>query len=80
MFFDLDQQLLVYIRVEKSVGNSRVVNTIQMNYSFLYRRRKLVMSISTGSVTNDINGNIIHTFLRVNNKAKKNYQCKINIQ
>lgn len=77
MFLDLDQQLLVYIRGEGGVRKSRVVNTIQMGFSLLGRKKELVISAPTGSTANRIGGSTVDTALGINNRAGKNYQYKI---
>lgn len=73
MFFDLDQQLLVYIRGEGGIGKSRVVNAIQIDYFLYSKRREFVISASTNSAANSIGKSIVYTTLKVNNRAGKNY-------
>lgn len=49
------------------------MKAIKMRFALLDRRKELMISISTGSTANGISGSTIHTTLRVNNKADKNY-------
>ena len=50
-----------------------------MDFILFNRRKKLVISISTCSITNGISGSIVHIVLRVNNLVEKNYHNIINI-
>lgn len=47
---------------------------------FFSKRKKLVISAATSFATNNISRSNVYTAFRVNNKAEKNYQCKISIQ
>lgn len=77
MFLNLDQQLLVYIRIEKGIAKSRVVNAIWPDFFLLGNRKELVISTPIGFAVNSICGSIMHTALGIINKIEKNYQCKI---
>lgn len=44
-----------------------------MKFTLLGRRKELVISIPTSSEANSIGGNIVHTTLKVSNRANKNY-------
>lgn len=50
-----------------------------MSFAPLGRRNELVISMPTGSVTNNIGGSTVYTALGVNNRAGKNYPAKNNI-
>lgn len=67
MYLDLDQQLLIYIRVEKMLEKSKVVKTIEINFVLLNKRNELVISASTGFTLNDIDESIIHIAPKINN-------------
>lgn len=73
MFWDSDQQLLVYIKSEEDVRKSRVINTIQMGIILLGRRIELVISMPINITANSIHQSIIHTALGINSRLKKNY-------
>lgn len=80
MFPDLDQQFFVFIKGKGGIGKSRVVNNIQMRFFLFGTREKLVIFTPTGFVINSISRNTIHIVFEINNRARKNYQCKINTQ
>lgn len=73
MFFDIDQQLLIYIRDERSIKKNKIVNTIEIRFFLFGKRKKLVISISIGFAINSIDKNIIHIAFGVNNRIRKKY-------
>lgn len=77
MFLNLNQQLLVYIRVEKGIKKSKVVNAISIGFILLDRETKLVISVPINSTANGIGGITVYITLRVNSKVGKNNQYKI---
>lgn len=79
MFLNLDQQLLVYIKVKRDIRKSRVINTIQIGIFLFSRMKKLMMFSLLGSRANDIIENIVHTTHAINNMAKKNHLYIIGI-
>lgn len=79
MFFDIDQQLLIYIRDEKSIKKNKIINTIEMGFFLLGKRKKLPISTSISFAINDINKNTIHIAFEINNRVKKNSSSKIRV-
>lgn len=71
--------MLIYIRGEGRIEKIRDVKAIEMGFAPLGRRNELVISVPTGSVTNNIGGSTVYTALGVNNRAGKNYQAKNNV-
>lgn len=65
MHFDLDQQLLIYIRDEREIEKSENVKVIEMSFALLSRRKKLVISVPTDFTANIIGRNMIHTYNRL---------------
>lgn len=59
---------------------SRVVKAIEIGFTLLSRRKKLVILAPTRFAANSIGRNTVYITLRVNNWIKKNYQVKINLQ
>lgn len=53
------------------------MKAIEMSFTLFSNRKKLVISVPTVFAANSIRKNIVHTALKVNNRAKKNYQVKI---
>lgn len=80
MYLDSGQQFLIYVKDEGGVRKKRVVKAIEMGFALLSRRNELVISALTGSTANSISRSTIPTALEVNNRARKNYQVKINAQ
>lgn len=73
IYFDIDQQLLIYIKSRGGVRKSRVIKAIKIDFTLLGKRKKLVISALISSLANGIDGSIVYTALRVNNWVKKNY-------
>lgn len=67
MYLDLDQQLLIYIRVEKRVEKSKVIKTIEINFVLLNKRNELVISASISFTLNGIDGSMVHTAPKIYN-------------
>lgn len=80
MFFDIDKQQLIYVKGERKVGKSRVVKAIEIEFTLLGRKKRLVISTLIDFVINSDCKSIVYIVLRVNNKVKKNYQVKNNMQ
>lgn len=76
IFFYIDQQQFIYIKGEKRVRKSRVIKAIEMRFTILSKKKELVISAPTSLVANGVNRSTVYAALRVNNKAKKNYQVK----
>lgn len=63
---------MIYIRVEGGVGRSRIVKAIEMRFTLLKRRKKLIIFAATGFTANDVSRSTVHTTLKVSNRARKN--------
>lgn len=66
IYLDLDQQLLIYIKNEGKVGKIKVIQTIEIRFTFLGRRKKLEISASTIFVAYSIKKNMVHIALIIN--------------
>lgn len=55
------------------------MKAIEIGFILFSKRKELVIFAPTGSITNGISENIVHTTLGVKNEAEKNYQAKINV-
>ncbi len=64
-------QLLLYVRREGGVGKSRIIKAIHLGFSFLKRRKELLIAASTRAATANINDAIIHGTLSINNRIQK---------
>lgn len=51
-----------------------------MEFTLLNKKKELVISTLISSTTNGITRSIVYITLRVNNRAKKNYQVKNSVQ
>lgn len=80
MYFYIDYQILIYVKVERKVENSKVIKAIKIRFTLLSKKKELVISTLTDSIIYRIGISIIHIILRVSNKIKKNYQVKTNTQ
>lgn len=78
IYLNWDQQLLIYIRDKGEIEKNRILKAIKMSFTLLSKRKKLVISAPIAFAANSIRRNIVYTTLRVNNRARKNYQVKIN--
>ncbi len=67
MFLDSGEQLLIYIRGKRRVRKSKVVKAIVINFILFCKRKKLVISMPTGSVANGIDRNTMHIVLNIDN-------------
>ena len=74
----IKDQLLLYIRVEDSVEKNCVVQALELEFIFLGRQFKLVISIPTSCIINEIGRSTIYTALRINTKAEKSFIAKAN--
>lgn len=64
--FELNQQLLIYIKRESGIGENKVVKAIKIGFTLLNKRNKLVVSIFIGFIVNKIGQNTIYIDIRVN--------------
>lgn len=80
MYLHIDQQILIYIKDEGIIGKNRVVKAIKIGFTLLENWKKLMIFALTDFIANEIGGSIVYTILKVSNRAKKNYQVKINTQ
>ena len=80
MYLYIDQQMLIYIRIEGRVEKNRVVKAIEIKFTLLGKRKKLVISALTSFAANEIGKNIVYTTLKVSNRIKKNHWVKISVQ
>lgn len=78
IYFDLDQQLLIYIKGEEGIRKSRVIKVIKMDFIILSRRKDLVISMPIDSAANSIGRSTTDNTLGINNWVGKNYQAKNN--
>lgn len=69
-----EDQLLLYMRGEGRVGKSYVIYALEMTFTLLNRKNKLMISSLTGCLAEGIGGNTIHTALSISIcKAKSLY-------
>lgn len=61
--------MLKYIKDKGGVGKNRVVKAIKIEFAPLRRRKKLVISMPTSLLANNISENIVYITLRVNNRV-----------
>lgn len=61
IYLNLNQQLLIYIRDKEEVEKSKVVKVIEMGFTLLGRKNKLVV------FANGIGRSIIYIILGINN-------------
>ena len=80
IYFESNQQLLIYVKGEVRVGKSRVMKNIKMSFTLLSKRNELVIFAPIGSAANEISGNIIHISIRVNTQVEKNHEVKVNVK
>ncbi len=64
-------QLLLYVRGKRGVGKSRIVKAIQIGFSFLKRRKELLIAAPTGAATANIGGATIHGVLSIDDCIQK---------
>ncbi len=64
-------QLLLYIRGERGVGKSKIVKNIHLGFSFLKRRKELLIAAPTGAVTANNSGATIHGTLSIDDCIQK---------
>ncbi len=65
------EQLLLYVRGEGGVGKSRVVKAIHLRFSFLKRRKELLIAAPTGVAAANIGGATIHGALSIQDRIQK---------
>lgn len=63
--------MLLYIRDEGRVGKSCVVKAIELGFSLLKRRQKLMIAAPTGAAASNIGGNTIHAALSIKTPGQK---------
>ncbi len=64
-------QLLLYVRGKGGVGKSRIVEAIHLGFSFLKRRKELLIAAPTEAATANIGGATIHGVLSIDNHIQK---------
>lgn len=67
MYFDSNQQLLIYVKSEERIGKNRVIKGIEIGFTLFIKRKKLVISMPNKSAVNDICLSMVYTVLGVNN-------------
>ncbi len=67
-------QLLLYVRGEGGVGKSRIVKAIHLGFSFLKRRKELLIAAPTGAAAANIGSTTIHGSLSIDDRIQKQ-QC-----
>ncbi len=58
-------QLLLYVRGEGGVGKSKIVKGIHLGFSFLKRRKELLIAALIGAATANIGRATIHGMLNI---------------
>ena len=67
-------QLLLYIRGERSIGKSSVIHALEMEFTLLERKSELMFATPIGCAAEGIRGNTVYTILSINTyKAKSLY-------
>ncbi len=64
-------QVLLYVRGEGGVGKSRIVKAIHLGFSFLKRRKELLIAVPIGAATANIGDATIHGALSIYNCIQK---------
>ena len=72
-----ENQLLLYVKGEKGVGKSRVINALKMGFALLDRRNNLVLSAPTGCATEGIGESTVYTALSINTRKTKSLSTNI---
>lgn len=72
-----ENQLLLYVRGERDMRKSRVINVLEMGFALLDTRNELVLSAPTGCAAESIGGSIIHTALSINTRKIKSLSINI---
>ncbi len=67
-----NDQLLLYVREERGVGKSRIVKAIHLGFSFLKRRKELLIAAPAGAAAANIGGATIHGVLSIDIALKNN--------
>lgn len=66
IYYESNQQLLIYIRDKDRVKKSKIVKAIEIGIVLLERRNELVISALTSSTVNGIDGSTVHIAIEVN--------------
>ncbi len=66
-----EDQLLLYMRGEGRVGKSRVIYALEMSFTLLNRRNKLMISLPTGCLAEGIGGSTMYTALSISTRKAK---------
>ena len=72
--------MLIYVRGKRGVEKKKVVKLIKIEFTLFDKKKKLVLFAFTNFAANKIGRSTIYTAIRVDNRAKKNYQVKTFIQ
>lgn len=78
-YFDLERQLLLYLKDKDKMGKSWIVNAIKIGFILLDRESELVISTLSGSVANSVGKSTIDIAICVSSQTQKNYWTKVNI-
>ena len=66
-----NDQFLLYVRREGGVGKSRIVKIIYLGFSFLKKRKELLIATPTKTITANIGGATIHEVLNIDDCIQK---------
>lgn len=66
IYYESNQQLLIYIRDKDRVEKSKIVKAIEIGIVLLERRNELVISALTSSTVNGIDGSTVYIAIEVN--------------
>ncbi len=65
------KQLLLYVKGEGGVGKSRVIKAIYLGFSFLNRRKEILIVAPIGNATANIGGTTIFGALSIQDRVQK---------
>lgn len=72
-----DNQLLLYVKGERGIGKSLVINVLEIGFALLDKRNKLVFSVLIGYTSEDIGRSIVYTALSINTYKIKSLSTNI---
>lgn len=73
-----EDQLLLYIKDKDGIRKSCIIQALELEFTFLGRQAKLVISMPTGCVVDRIGGSTIYIALGINNGVEKSFVAKAN--
>lgn len=68
---------MLYVRGERGVGKSQVVNALELGFSLLSCRGDFVLVSLTGAAADNIGGSTIHTCLSISVRGKQGHANKV---